>query len=113
MLLVSRDGDRFVTMHAAAVALTASDDGIAERIGVHDGENLQKAFLRATGRELPARRCGTTKKWSREPEHQPRAGNTEYRPLPLAAVRRLALARLNDPRPRAATTAEEIRCLDT
>ena len=27
-LLASRDGDRFVTMHAAAVALTASDDGI-------------------------------------------------------------------------------------
>ena len=39
--------------------------------------------------------------------------HTEYRPLPLDAVRRLALARLDDPRPRAATTAEEIRCLDT
>ena len=38
--------------------------------------------------------------------------HTEYRPLPLDAVRRLALARLDDPRPRAATTAEEIRCLD-
>ena len=38
--------------------------------------------------------------------------HTEYRPLPLNAVRRLALARLDDPRPRAATTAEEIRCLD-
>ena len=42
-----------------------------------------------------------------------RVRNTEYRPLPLDAVRRLALARLDDPRPRAATTAEEIRCLDT
>ena len=39
--------------------------------------------------------------------------HTEYRPLQLDAVRRLALARLDDPRPRAATTAEEIRCLDT
>ena len=39
--------------------------------------------------------------------------HTEYRPLSLDAVRRLALARLDDPRPRAATTAEEIRCLDT
>ena len=38
--------------------------------------------------------------------------HTEYRPLPLDAVRRLALARLDDPRPRAATTTEEIRCLD-
>ncbi len=38
--------------------------------------------------------------------------HTQYRPLPLDAVRRLALARLDDPRPRAATTAEEIRCLD-
>ena len=38
--------------------------------------------------------------------------HTEYRPLPLDAVRWLALARLDDPRPRAATTAEEIRCLD-
>ena len=35
--------------------------------------------------------------------------HTEYRPLPLAAVRRLAQARLDNPRPRAATTAEEIR----
>ncbi len=35
--------------------------------------------------------------------------HTEYRPLPLDAVRRLARARLDDPRPRAATTAEEIR----
>ena len=35
--------------------------------------------------------------------------HTEYRPLPLDAVRRLAQARLDDPRPRAATTAEEIR----
>ncbi len=39
--------------------------------------------------------------------------HTEYRPLPLDTVRRLALARLDDPRPRAGTTAEEIRCLDT
>ena len=38
--------------------------------------------------------------------------HTEYRPLPLDPVRRLALARLDNPRPRAATTAEEIRCLD-
>ena len=38
--------------------------------------------------------------------------HTEYRPLALEAVRRLALARLDDPRPRAATTAEEIRRLD-
>ena len=37
--------------------------------------------------------------------------HTEYRPLPLKAVRRLARARLNDPRPRAATTAEEISYL--
>ena len=37
--------------------------------------------------------------------------HTQYRPLPLVAVRRLALARLDDPRPRAATTAEEILCL--
>ena len=37
---------------------------------------------------------------------------TEYRPLPLDAVRRLAQARLDDRRPRAATTAEETRCLD-
>ena len=37
--------------------------------------------------------------------------HTEYRPLPLDAVRRLARARLDDPRPRAATTAEEIRDL--
>ena len=36
--------------------------------------------------------------------------HTEYRPLLLDAVRRLALARLDDPRPQAATTAEEIRC---
>ena len=39
--------------------------------------------------------------------------HTEYRPLPLDAVRRLALARLDDPRSRAATTAEEIHCLET
>ena len=35
--------------------------------------------------------------------------HTEYRPLPLDALRGLARARLSDPRPRAATTAEEIR----
>lgn len=38
--------------------------------------------------------------------------HTEYRPLPLDAVRRLARARLGDPRPRAATTAAEIRRVD-
>ena len=38
--------------------------------------------------------------------------HTEYRPLPLDAMRRLAQTRLNDPRLRAATTAEEIRDLD-
>ena len=37
----------------------------------------------------------------------------EYRPLPLDAVRWLALARLDDPRSRAATTADELRSLDT
>ena len=38
--------------------------------------------------------------------------HTEYRPLPLDAVRRLARARLDDPRPRAATTAEELRRIE-
>ncbi len=38
--------------------------------------------------------------------------HTGYRALPLDALRRLARARLDDPRPRAATTAEEIRRID-
>ena len=38
--------------------------------------------------------------------------HTGYRPLPLDAVRRLARARPDDPRPRAATTAGEIECLN-
>ena len=35
--------------------------------------------------------------------------HTDYRPLSFDAVGRLTRARLDDPRPRAATTAEEIR----
>ena len=38
--------------------------------------------------------------------------HTGYQALPLDALRRLARARLDDPRPRAATTAEEIRRID-
>ena len=61
----------------------------------------------ATGFPRPSDAAVALKMWdSSGVEH------TEYRPLPLDAVRRLALARLDDPRPRAATTAEEIRCLD-
>ena len=47
--------------------------------------------------------------------HGPRVNicveHTEYRPLPLEVLRRLARARLEDPRPRGETTADEIRSL--
>ena len=57
--------------------------------------------------------CTTTSRCREGPYVNICVEHTEYRPLPLDAVRRLALARLDDPRPRAATTAVEIRCLDT
>ena len=72
---------------------------------------LSLTRCQAPVRSLPGRL--TIRPWSaRTTKMRPMLGageDTEYRPLPLDAVRRLVRARRDDPRPRAATTVEEIR----
>ena len=48
-LLASRDGDRFVTMHAAAVALGGSDDGILLAGDSYAGKSSIAAALHRQG----------------------------------------------------------------